>query len=170
MSKLKNFGIEMINKYELKNKRIIFNFETSNYIDICEKIINKKIIKYKMINRVFNNNTNLKELKYHIDDCQLVTLKQTPIFNQNKYIKITSNKYLFINNEMNQIPLFTVIFYLSDYNIDFSGGIFIFADGTKIYPQKNLGILFDGREVHMVTPITHGSRKSTIIKIYEIIK
>ena len=167
MNLLKDYGQELISKYNLIDKRFIYyyDFELSidNIITFCEDKINRKINKYEIINKEFQDN---QSLKYHIDDCQLVKINSEPEYNQDKFIHIKDNHYLFINNKYNKIPLYTFIFYESSYNIDFTGGLLVLSDDSIIYPKKNMCVLLDGLEVHKVMPVINGKRKSTIVKMY----
>ena len=81
-----------------------------------------------------------------------------------RYWNIKGNKYLYSSSGM--IPLYTCVLYFSDFGKDFTGGEFRFVDGTSIKPQCGLGIAFDSREVHMVTPVKSGNRKSMVVKLY----
>jgi hypothetical protein len=168
MTNLQEYGLHLINRYNLKEKRLYFTFNYNDLsnnvlIDFISNLINKNITEYEIINRTFNNNENLN---YHIDDCQIVKLKEKPKYNQEKYIQINNNKYLFINNKYNKLATYTCVLFLSTYNIDFTGGEFMFADDTIIYPIQYNGIIFDGREVHKVNNINSGKRETIVIKIY----
>ena len=167
MNLLQEYGQELIAKNNLIDKRYIYyyDFELThdNILKFCEEKLNRKINNYIIINKKFQDK---QSLKYHIDDCQLVKIRTGPEYNQDKYIHIKDNYYLFVNNQYNKIPEATFIFYESTYDIDFTGGILVLSDKTNIYPKKNMCILIDGCEVHKVTPIINGKRKSTIVKMY----
>ena len=167
MNLLQEYGQELISKYNLTDKRSMYyyDFELThdNILRFCEQKLNKKINNYEIINKEFQDK---QSLKYHIDDCQIIKMKIEPLYNKEKYIHIKDNYYLFVNNQYNKIPEATFIFYESTYDIDFTGGILVLSDKTNIYPKKNMCILIDGCEVHKVTPIINGKRKSTILKMY----
>jgi hypothetical protein len=105
-------------------------------------------------------------LKWHIDDCQIIKRKTAPEYNKECYIPLDEHKYLYFNTSNGKLPKYTLLFYSSTYDVDFKGGILVFGDGTQIKPVKGTGILFDSREVHMVTPVIEGIRQVTLIKIY----
>ena len=63
-------------------------------------------------------------------------------------------------------PKYTILFYSSTYKIDFDGGVLHFADGIKIIPKRQTGIMFDSREAHMVNPVLHGNRHVCVVKVY----
>jgi hypothetical protein len=104
-------------------------------------------------------------LKWHIDDCQIVTRKEPPVYDVEKFIPIGEGKYLFFKTPSSKLPYRTILFYSSTYGVDFEGGILRLVD-KEIYPSKGNGIMFDSREVHMVTPVKSGIRKITLVKLY----
>lgn len=111
-------------------------------------------------------------LKWHIDDCVLTVRKTPPEYNLDQYILLESNpvtekyKYLYFNTPTKRLPRYTLLFYSSTYCEDFTGGKLCLSDGVEILPKKGEGILFDSREVHMVTSVKSGTRKVTVVKIY----
>lgn len=116
-----------------------------------------------------------KGLSWHIDDCQAVAMKEPPKFKKECYIRLVDfvpdcnpNKYLYFNPDTptGEMAKYTVLFYSSSHGDDFDGGILHLADGEKITPIKGTGFLVDTREAHMVTPITRGVRKVSVVKIY----
>jgi hypothetical protein len=167
---LYNIGKQLLQDYDLKTSRIFFEFNDKN-IESDESIKNFIVNK---LNILFDNNfidiirKQIPEngIGYHIDDCILTTKKSEPVYNKDKYIKISENKYLYFNNRFNKIPQKTIIFYMSTYKEDFDGGILRLCDDIEIIPKKYTGIVMDSREVHMVTPIKSGIRKIILVKIY----
>jgi hypothetical protein len=121
---------------------------------------------YKIIEKI---NKSGYSMKWHIDDCQI--LKHS---NKMAKFKNTLTNQFFISsrqsicyNDNGTIPLYSLIIYDSDYNIDFQGGSLEFVDGLKIYPKRGLYIFFDSREVHRVNKIKSGLRKSILVKFYK---
>jgi hypothetical protein len=106
-------------------------------------VLNLDCTYYEIIHKQIDN----VGLKYHIDDCIIVTKNTIPKYNNSRYIHISGNKYLYFNNIFNRLPKKTILFYQSSWNIDFTGGILRFADLTEIKPKINTGIVFDSREV-----------------------
>ena len=105
-------------------------------------------------------------LKWHLDDCQLVTMRTPPIYNQEHHVKLEfeTDKYLYTSS--GKTPRYTVLFYSSTWGVDFEGGELLLADGTRIRPVKNHGLVLHGSEVHMVTPVKSGTRNVTLAKVY----
>jgi hypothetical protein len=170
ISYLYTIGKNLLTQYQLDKKRIEFeyDFEINNdesddkireFITTKFNISNEQIKNMIIIHKTINENG----LKWHIDDCQIIKRASPPTTNIDKFIKIDENKYLYFNTP--KLPIFTILFYSSTYNEDFTGGILNFVD-KEIFPKKGNGILFDSREVHMVTPVKSGIRKVTLVKIY----
>ncbi len=176
MSTIENLGKTLLNDFHLANYRKTFNYDfVIDFNDPDKSNDNiKNFIKFNL-NIDFDSNyidiihKQIPEigLKYHIDDCVLVSKKSEPEYNKERYIKISDNKYLYFNNRFNKLPTKTIIFYSSTFEIDFEGGILKLCDSTEIKPQKGFGLVFDSREVHMVTPIKSGIRKVSIVKLYK---
>ena len=82
MNLLQEYGQELIVKNNLIDKRYIYyyDFELThdNILKFCEEKLNRKINNYIIINKKFQDK---QSLKYHIDDCQLVSMKEPPVFN-----------------------------------------------------------------------------------------
>lgn len=164
---LKRHGIKLIEEFDLKKSRQSFKYDfeltEENILSFLKEKLEIEIEKFEIITKRFVTDDNLK---FHIDDCQIVTLRNPPTYNINQYIHLEKNKYLFFNNKFNSLPKFTALFYSSDYGTDFTGGILTLADDTQIIAMKGTGIILDSREAHMVTPIKSGTRITTIVKIY----
>jgi len=139
-----------------ESDEIIRNFLCSN-LDISAEKASDAIIIHKTINE--------DGLKWHIDDCQIITRKEPPLYDLEKFIPIGIGKYLFFKTPSSKLPFKTIIFYSSTYGVDFEGGILRMVD-EEIFPKKGEGIMFDSREVHMVTPVKSGIRKITLVKLY----
>lgn len=176
-SELEIIGKNLLNDFHLENYRKTFKYDFEIDFNDPEKSNEniKRFIKNKL-NINFDSNyidiihKQIPEtgLKYHIDDCVVVTKKSEPSYNKHRYIKISDNKYLYFNNRFNKLPTKTIIFYSSTFGIDFEGGILKLCDNTEIKPQKGSGLVFDSREVHMVTPIKSGIRQVSVVKLYNL--
>jgi hypothetical protein len=169
-SLLFNIGKQLIEQFQLKHNRIFFEF-TDNDITSNESI--KEFIKNKLnisfeedLIDIIRKQIPENGINYHIDDCVLITKKTQPTYNKERYIQISENKYLYFNNRFNKIPQKTIIFYMSTYGEDFTGGILRLCDHIEIKPKKYTGIVIDSREVHMVTQIKSGTRNIILVKIY----
>ena len=172
---LYKIGKELLEKYNLQKYRQYFtfdfdiNFENPNKIN---KII-KNFIKSKLkidfddnFIEIIHKKILEEGLNWHIDDCVIITKKSEPIYNKERYIKISDSKYLYFHNRFNRLPYKTILFYSSTFGIDFDGGILQFVDDTIIKPEKYTGLIFDSREAHCVTPVKSGNRFVTLVKIY----
>jgi len=167
---LYNIGKQLLEQFQLKNNRFFFEFNDKN-IESDESI---KDFIVNNLNIPFQNDSidiiykQIPEngITYHIDDCILITKKYEPTYNKGRFIKISENKYLYFNNRFNKLPQKTIIFYLSTYGDDFTGGILRLCDDFEIKPKKYTGIVLDSREVHMVTQIKNGIRNIILVKIY----
>jgi hypothetical protein len=124
--------------------------------------------KMEVVRRVFSGSELAKRagLGWHIDDCQLVSKKTPPSYNPERFIHLYDDQWLYINGPRAQIPRWTMILYLSTEGRDFEGGRLRLADAREWLAEAGLGLLIDSREVHMVSPVKSGTRKSIIIKIY----
>lgn len=111
-------------------------------------------------------------LKWHIDDCVINNRKEPPSYNLEQYILLEANPseskycYLYFNTPTKRLPRFTLLFYSSTYDVDFTGGKLCLSDGVEVLPEKGHGLLLDSREVHMVTPVKSGERHVSVVKIY----
>lgn len=111
-------------------------------------------------------------LKWHIDDCVINNRKEPPSYNLEQYILLEANpaeskyRYLYFNTPTKRLPRFTLLFYSSTYNVDFTGGKLCLSDGVEVLPQRGHGFILDSREVHMVTPVKSGERRVSVVKIY----
>jgi len=143
---IKNIGLENIVKYDLKNKRKQFMVDFSS-LDIPKLMSELGFINYSC---TYKENTKGFFMNYHLDGVQTFKV------NKKEFDMITKD----------ELWKYTMIIYESDYQKDFSGGIFEFCDGERVFPKKGLCILFDSRDVHCVHQITKGTRKNYLIKIY----
>jgi hypothetical protein len=172
---LKIIGKELLQKYNLQKYRQCFKFDFEidfDNVDITNKYI-KNFIKSKLkidfddnFIEIIHKKILEEGLNWHIDDCVIITKKSEPIYNKERYIKISDSKYLYFHNRFNRLPNKTILFYSSTFGIDFDGGILQFIDDTKIKPEKYTGLIFDSREAHCVTPVKSGNRCVSLIKIY----
>ena len=186
---LEQFGLQFLERWQLPAKRKTFTFDLSFTRDAVDEtnilgilpsslfhqsldgnpleatsfmdIQRQPITHIEILRRDFGG--DLLDLKWHIDDVQLVSRKVI-YKNPERYYKLTDKHYLYTNDAA--IPQWTIVLYFSDYGVDFTGGEFRFVDGTSIKPTRGMGIAFDSREVHMVTPVKSGTRHSLIVKLY----
>lgn len=188
---METVGILLNTKYDLPAKRIYFSFDSKlKRSDITEGNIRSilpdelfqssgsfddspaesfierhatfPVSHIDMLERNFDS-VDYTDLKWHIDDVQVVDRKII-YKNHERYWNIKGNKYLYSSS--GTIPLYTCVLYFSDFGVDFMGGEFRFVDGTSIKPSRGMGIAFDSREVHMVTPVKSGHRESMVVKLY----
>lgn len=101
-------------------------------------------------------------MKYHCDDCGIIKHNGKKDYPRNN-IKI-SDKYTLYHKS--NLPTYSMLVYLSDEGIDFTGGHLCFVDNCKVIPHKYVVVLFDSREVHCVTKVTSGTRKCILAKFY----
>jgi len=194
MPRLQLLGQELITTFGLAKFRREFRFDTriiqaSSDPEICE-FVNTKLAELgipaklqelgisgnpqvsaadmEIIRREFSADGNKTGLGWHIDDCQLVVKSTPPEYSTERFIHLFDDRWLYISGARARIPRWTMILYLSTEGPthDFTGGLLRLADGTKYRPEAGLGLLIDSREVHMVSPVRRGQRKSIIIKIY----
>jgi hypothetical protein len=153
------------------------NIENTN--DIVEWIRVNEIMKegnsnsinikeIKVVEREVSNNF---ELGWHIDDCSLI--KHSKKFqedmenNSREYKNIVGfigEKYAIYAK--NELPKYSVVVYRSTINKDFEGGVFEFADGTRVEPREGMYVVFDSREVHRVQRVMRGNRRNIVVKFY----
>lgn len=186
--KLLRTGRELLTKLDLANSRREFLFDAGIIADFGDQEIKQfslgKLQELQLIpestkiqdfaeemdvvRRVFSSceHENRAGLGWHIDDCQLVSKKTPPSYNPERFIHLYDDRWLYISGARSRIPRWTMILYLSTEGRDFEGGRFRLADGREWEAEEGLGLLIDSREVHMVTPVKSGIRKSIIIKIY----
>ena len=101
-------------------------------------------------------------MKWHIDDVALIKISKNELYKEND--QILNQKYLLYHKD--ELPIYTAIIYLSEYQTDFAGGEFEFID-EQIKPKKNYVLFFDSREVHRVLPVKKGTRQNILIKFYK---
>ena len=160
MNKVIKYGKIILENSELKNERktgfINIDYENFEIHDINSII---DISNYTIYFMKKENSVDFF-MNWHIDDAQIVKRKN----GLNGQIKISDKHYLHYNKNK---PIYTIIIYGSNYNIDFEGGLLEFVDGTIIKPKKNYYVLFNSDELHRVHKITKGNRKNILIKLYE---
>jgi hypothetical protein len=159
---------------ELHKSRLIFSIK--DIMDIndfnlkydLDKIVsyiklkhNLDLDNYEMTKTVKQNSVGF-EMKWHQDDC-IVFKKNKNVEPITPYVKL-SDKYILAHK--NELPVYTMIIYLSQYKDDFTGGVFCFID-KEIEPQKFQILFFDSREVHKVTRVLSGTRNNITIKFYK---
>jgi hypothetical protein len=174
---LLKYGKTILTTYNLQQARKEFTFDFDIYSTGDPIESNAEIITFLETSLGFtreqaqnaviiHKNIGEKGLKWHIDNCQLVNFKTAPTYNLEQYIHLEGTKYLYFNTDYKKLPKYTILFYSSTYGKDFMGGMLTLADGVKIRPEKQKGIMMDSREAHMVTPVTSGTRYVTVVKIY----
>ena len=172
--RLKNLQLNKL-RCEYKLDESINNNEFDIDIDINNEVHINKIIDnaIKSINKTYKLDEYEKKyfvkinesgfyMNWHCDDCAIIKHKKDFSPSSNNY-KLNDKYSLYINNNL---PIYTMIIYLSDYNTDFTGGEFCFIDKT-IFPTKNKVIVFDSREIHKVNKINSGIRKNILVKFYK---
>lgn len=105
------------------------------------------------------------EMGWHMDDISILrhSKKHSTDELTNCFYKLNDKYTLYARDDL---PVYSCVIYCSDYNKDFTGGTFEFADGFIVYPEKNKFVIFDSREVHKVNKIKSGIRENYLIKIY----
>ena len=171
--RLKRYGKQLLGNVELnlapKRRSFVFDFEpTAENIVSFIRGMGYDFTDIDIIDKTwaFSDTKTKIGLKDHVDDCQLVHRKEPPSYNGELYMRLDDDYYLYFNNKFRKLPLMTFIFYMSTYGTDFNGGILRLADDTEIFAQAGHGFVIDSKEVHMVTPITKGTRRSIVVKIY----
>lgn len=183
--RLQLIGQELITKFGLTEFRRQFRFEPriiSTFGDPeINAFVNAKLAELgifenpqdsapemEIIRREFAGDGEKTGLGWHIDDCQLVSKNTPPTYSLERFIHLFDDRWLYISGTRSRIPRWTMILYLSTEGPhgDFQGGRLRLADGTEYRPVAGLGLLIDSREVHMVSPVRQGLRKSIIVKIY----
>lgn len=158
MDKLQLYGMKLLP--ELEPRKFGFINEEISIEENIKNIIDSNNLKdYDYIIIEKSNSIGFK-MKWHLDDAVLITHKKDFMFDNQ--MKISEKKVLHYPNKK---PKYSLIIYSSEYNKDFKGGTFEFVD-KKIFPKKNMYILFDSREVHRVNKITYGNRKNYLVKFY----
>lgn len=176
-STILNYGKVILDKFNLvsSRKEFIFDFEINHQLDptlsnpaIIDFITKQLQIPEEKIPNIRIIHKQLPEtgLSWHIDDCQFIKRSKPPTYNQECYISLDDKKWLYFNTPTRTLPSFTILFYSSTYDEDFTGGKLILSDGREILPKKGYGIMIDARESHMVSPIHSGSRFVSVVKIY----
>ncbi len=157
---IKQFSLEKLQELELVPESVKIQ-DFAGEMDVVRRVFT--IAEPETVGQATNTKTGLG---WHIDDCQLVSKKTQPSYNLERFIHLYDDQWLYISGARCRIPRWTMILYLSTEGKDFEGGRFRLVDGREWRVIAGLGLLIDSREVHMVTPVKSGTRKSIIIKIY----
>lgn len=172
---LREYGKTILNENIIQcRKKFIWNLDLTSQIEIVtfiKSILNLDTnieIMLDIRKKEFGIGCRKTDLDWHLDDHQLVKMKNKPTYNDNLYIHISGNKYLYCSNDYGRLSNYTIIFYESTQGKDFEGGELVLVDDTKIIPKDREGFLFDSREIHCVLPVKKGIRLSTIVKIFII--
>lgn len=160
MSYLIKYG--KILKEKILLKPVIGIIEDYKIFDInyFRNIINIDDYEYDIVKK--EQSTGYK-MNWHLDGANLKKHKIDIIdkyVNENN-IKI-SEKYIL--HYYIKKPIYTLIVYESNYNIDFTGGTLEFLDNI-IIPYKGLYVFFDSNELHKVN-IMKGTRINYLVKFY----
>jgi len=192
---LYNYSKKILNQ-EILDKRYILQYNDDNFINNIINLDDKdtKNIFQKELYNIIDNlditleyKQELKNLKYdiiirnktkndkyyfnwHFDDKKLI------IHNKNNKDKLHNLEFIYeddkniygLYNNKNEKLLYTLIFYINSYNIDFNGGEFCFIDKI-IKPVKGMILLFHSNELHKVNLLCNGKRKAIVVKFYNII-
>lgn len=173
-SVLKKYGESILNNHTIfkRRQRFIWDIDLTSQREIENFVkellfldVSKKIM-LDIRQKQFGPDLSLSELKWHMDDHQLIKLKTKPEYNLNLYKHISGKNYLYCCNSFGRAPDYTIIFYQSTQGIDFEGGELVLADDTKIIPCDHEGIIIDATEIHCVLPVKKGIRSSTIVKVF----
>lgn len=115
--------------------------------------------------KVERESTEGFSMKWHMDDRVVVKLKkECEIVPED--VLIHEDYKVSKRNKDKNLPSYSAVVYLSDYNKDFTCGEFEFVDEI-ILPKKNKMIFFDSNEVHRVQPVKSGIRKAILYKFYK---
>lgn len=164
-------GVKLLEENpDIKKQRVFFNFDIDalGSLDLTnENITNPFISQLIMRNNLpidhtykiktfFKLCSDGKGMGWHQDDVAVYKNSKKYLTDENQ------SRFQLFSNET---PKYSMVFYLNTYGIDFVGGEFCFVD-LKIKPNQGMGIFFDSREVHKITEVTEGLRKSCVIKFY----
>ncbi len=164
--------INNIRELDDENIKIVFKKELDNIIEKLDLLSEyKEELKKLDIEIIVRNKTKEENyyLNWHFDDKKLIVHKKHNknivhdleiIYEDDKYIYGLYNK----NNDKKL--LYTLIFYVSSWNIDFIGGEFNFIDKI-IKPIKGMILLFHSNELHKVNLLNNGKRKAIVVKFYK---
>lgn len=155
----------------IKSNRVYFNFDTDkiNKLDITQQFntspfLSEIIDKNNLpITSGFTSKTFFKlcspgqSMGWHQDDIAVYR-------NSKKHITQDNPDRFTLYTK--KAPKYSMVMYLSTIGIDFEGGEFCFTD-INIKPNQGMGIFFDSRDVHKITEVKSGLRKSCVVKFYE---
>lgn len=169
---LYNLGVARTKDPEIRSQRKITNLNINDNQEISHddliELAMKKISDLNNINLFdYNRKIIMRDnqigyyLNWHIDDCAI--FKHKDVNNKKNNIPL-DDKYSLFNLE--ELPKYTMVIYLTSHNIDFTGGEFEFIDET-IKPKKYDVVFFDSREVHRVFRLRDGQRKNILVKFYD---
>lgn len=140
-------------------RKIGDNFSDSD----IDKLVDRK--KYRVVS-VKKSTATGYYMNWHYDDAQVIQHKRDVdhiIYSNQEFI----SDRISIHYRTDR-PIYSLIIYHSNHNIDFTGGVFEFSDGIKIYPKKDRFVFFSSKDLHRVTRVLSGTRESTLIKFYAI--
>ena len=164
MSHLEKYGLELLDNYpSIKESRkfgIITNYQGFRESTIHNLNLDIDLNKYNIVITKKINQEGFF-MKWHVDDAQIIKHKKEIEFDNQ--IKLNQKHYL---NYSEMVPEYTLIIYLSTYQVDFTGGTLQFSDDTIIDPQKGMYVFFNSKEPHRLNIIRSGTRSNYLIKFY----
>ncbi len=164
---LLSYAKTMFDEHDLKKERIIGKIENYQHFDIelFSGIIPFDKYDYEIIKK---ENVEGFYMNWHLDNALVVKNKRVGSNPSNGDIKSNGlaiserhTLHYFIKK-----PVYTLIVYESEHDIDFTGGTLEFIDGLIIKPKKGLYVFFNSSEVHRVNRILSGSRINYLVKFY----
>jgi hypothetical protein len=169
----------IIEKCNALKDNLLFKFFIGNN-QIYEQILKSDL------NCLFNNIFNLFGINLYLYKYKIIFRKTETGYNQNWHLDgrrvfenrkgiicpsdPTDNSRFVLHNIVNNVPKYSILYYNSDYNVDFKGGTIEFINNQIIKPQKNLCILFDSNLGHRVNLQTSGIRECALILLYDQFK
>lgn len=160
-----NYGNTLLE--DCMKNRHYFDLVVFNINSIIHDISNHVNIDLENYKFMIIPKTNKKgfSMKWHIDDVAMIKTNKNAINDECGIIIGDKQKYRLYHKL--DLPIYSAIIYLSEYNVDFTGGEFEFLN-QKIEPKKNHVLFFDSREVHRVNIVKSGIRENILIKFYKI--
>ena len=100
-TKLIEYGRQIQDTFGLREKRKPFTFDPAiitmpmpdHLHRFLTDLVGEPVSYFEIVNRVFNPN---QSLKFHIDDCQIVSRREVPLYDTHRFIPITDTLYIYI--------------------------------------------------------------------------
>lgn len=161
---LLTYATKIFNECDLKKERVIGKIDRYESFDIAlfSDLIDLDKYDYDIIEKI-NSADNGFSMGWHIDGAKVIKNKKGGIIKPN-HIKLgvtLYSIYYYIKK-----PVYTLLVYESNHDIDFTGGMLEFIDGTIVKPEKGMYVFFNSNEAHRVIKMTSGTRKNYLIKFY----